>query len=553
MSSPDQLHSIPITPALSPVLSDRYVARWSHVLMTAVFATLFLFLSYLPLSTSITWLNVAEGRAIIDAGAASATPAQFALAEGMSHQSTGWLSRVVMASCESWGGAAALGSLQTAVTFSTFLLWAVCLHRITGRKSLVLIGVALSFYMAWPGLAVLRPGMFGSLIATLLLLALSRAPVWNHVKSVSSERSSGRLPLWSLPLTIALWANLDGSFLIGVAVIAAYLVGEVIDHLRSHSWRTLLANSQVRYWLITTELCCVATLLQPEVWSVWADILRGDFGLLGPASDLRQPLVLLSWSGAGFAGLWFTALFLFRLSRCRVRSVEVLLWCGGSAVLVCGVHLSTVVVPILIMALLRHATDVHRQWFDKFPAMAIRHRDQENPQAMKFSLSLVCLLLGWVAFALSPLSQPVLGGTERSEQQIYARGTPLELTSLLLKQRDPAMTWAPAPWADWLAWTLGPEAKFFASSQLGRFPAQVRRDYITVFNGNLGWDKVLDRYGVETLVVDKQSQSQLIRQAQSRDSAWKAVYEDQQGFVFRRRVADRFSLSKSQEGATTSW
>ena len=542
-----------MTSALTPVLSDRYVANWTHVLMTTAFGIMFLFLSYLPLQPSITWFQVSEGRLTLNGGRVGAMPPQFPLAEGMSDQSQSWLSKLLMASVEHWGGDAALGSMQTLVIFSTLLLLGLSFHRITGVNALTLGGVIFCFYMSWSQFTAFQTSTFGSLCATALLWLLSHASVWRQLNTSRTRQSANRFLLWSLPLLIALWANLDSSFLLGLAVVACCLVGQVIDHFRNHSWRRLLKNPQVLKWLFITEICCLTTLLQPEGFFVWTNLLQGDIGSLGPASIFHRPLTLLSWSGAGLSCLWLTALLLFRLSRSDVRSVEILLLCGGSAVLAVSAQQSAVVVPFIVLALTRHATNVHQQWRKKQASNLISEQNANKPQSMKFALSLTCLLLGWVSFALSPLSQPLLGGTGRSAEQMYGQGTPLALTAILQKQGDTSMAWAPAEWSDWLAWKLGSDAKFFTGSHLGRFPAQVRRDYVAVYRGEFGWNKILDRYGVETLIINKRSQTELLREAKSQNSDWRAVYEDDQCVLLRRRVSDRLAATRSEEGGTLSW
>ncbi len=553
MSSSNASQSIPLAPALKPVLSDRYVATWSDVLMVAAYALMFLFLSHLPLAPTVTWLNVAEGNAILDTGSVSSMRSLFPLTEGMYHQPLGWLSQVLMAALERWGGTAALGGLLTLAPLMTLMFIGMAVHRVTGHKSLVLIAVTWSFYMSWPQLSVLRTTMLGAMCASLMVWLLSHTSVWESRRTHSRSRGSIALLRWSVPALIVLWANLDGSVTIGLATVFAFLVGQVVDHLRGHSWRTLLANSQVRSWLLITEMCCVATLLQPAGWALWTDLIQGDLGLLGQTTEIQQPMLLLTWSGVGFIGCWLTSMLLFRLSRRRVRTVEVLLLLGGSAVLMGNIQLSIIVVPMLVMSLVRHATDIHRQWSTELPSKLMRRQPKASPQSMEFAQSLICLLLIWIAFALSPLSQPLLGGADRSPEQVYGQNTPIALASELRKQPGGEMTWAPAVWGDWLAWQLGPDAELFTGSQIGRLPQQARRDYAAVHRGDYGWEDILDRYGVENLVIDKLSQQGLLKRARNRDSEWKPIYEDQQSFVFRRKVADRFANSEPEFGAVASW
>jgi hypothetical protein len=62
-------------------------------------------------------------------------------------------------------------------------------------------------------------------------------------------------------------------------------------------------------------------------------------------------------------------------------------------------------------------------------------------------------------------------------------------------------------------------------------PRVVWSDYLRVTNGRSGWERTLDRYGVGTVIIDKQEQRPLLSLLQ-RNTDWQNVYEDDQGAIF---------------------
>jgi hypothetical protein len=71
----------------------------------------------------------------------------------------------------------------------------------------------------------------------------------------------------------------------------------------------------------------------------------------------------------------------------------------------------------------------------------------------------------------------------------------------------------------------------------GRFEArevQVWNDYLAVWRSRSDWQEVLDRYGVNTLVLSKADMAGFIRFVEQ-SPAWNEVYEDKLGVVYVRR------------------
>ena len=228
------------------------------------------------LSDPDTYLHVAAGRWMI---AHVALP----LRDPFSHSMAGapwvpheWLSEVVLASVYELAGWAGLALL-------TFLCFAVGLALLTR-----------ALLRRWePFSALIVVGLSGILLLPHLLarphtLALPVLVAW--CAALIGARDEGRAPpLLAIPL-MTLWANLHGSFMVGLA-LAGFLCAEAVWTSATPQQR----SENLRRWGGFIVLGTIAALLTPN----------GVRGLLLPFSLLNMPTLQQSfseWQSASFQG-----------------------------------------------------------------------------------------------------------------------------------------------------------------------------------------------------------------------------------------------------------
>jgi hypothetical protein len=225
-----------------------------------------------------------------------------------------------------------------------------------------------------------------------------------------------------------------------------------------------------------------------------------------------------------------------RHSRRTVRPTEVLLWASMMWMLAGAARMINWYAFALMVVLMPHMADILRR------ITAARALEQHgtleqfwaaHDQKRSFTLSLVAALLVWSAFAFSPLSFPVLGGVPRNPHTVHSRQTPLELSEHLRKNPPRNLVFTPQWWGDWLCWSGPPGMRVLMTTNLHLAPTTVWNDYLRLAAGAPGWDELLDRYNVQSLVADKELQSRLI-QAVRRLPGWTVTYEDDLGIVAER-------------------
>jgi hypothetical protein len=140
----------------------------------------------------------------------------------------------------------------------------------------------------------------------------------------------------------------------------------------------------------------------------------------------------------------------------------------------------------------------------------------------------------WLAFALSPASRFVLGGKERRAEQLYGGEAPLALTQFLVDHPPEGQIANPEGWGDWLVHKGPRDLQVFMTTRgILSSPARVWSDHLSISRGEPGFEDLLSRYRVNTIVADKPLQQKLAV-ALRRSTNWKIAYEDAQGLVATR-------------------
>ena len=75
----------------------------------------------------------------------------------------------------------------------------------------------------------------------------------------------------------------------------------------------------------------------------------------------------------------------------------------------------------------------------------------------------------------------------------------------------------------------------FANANLRTLPRQVQADYRKIYKGDGNWKRILDRYAVTDLVIDKKRQKELYRDVRVDRGVWYTVYQDNVALVMRRK------------------
>lgn len=525
-----------------PDFAEKLAIPRSYILVTVLFGVVFLYYSYIPLYHSDIWGHVIYGEWMLENGQLPEVDPYLDLVAGVPVTCTAWLGQVIFGAAFRSGEAEHISIIFGVTNLAMWLiLTTACYLRCRSIWSAV-AAAGLCWIAAWSRHAVVRPEIFGSLcFAALLLLVTIRTQ-----KSESSDElsSTSRAVLFHLGigLLFALWANLHGSYIVGIGVLGCQLLGRAIDAgVKSRTMKGVLHDRECWRWLVTCEVALLATLVNPY----GIDLLIHT--IVFPSNpNLRDvlewfSLEMVSYEGIEIGCSWIVLAILLRFSRVSFRPADVLMLSVFCLATVMRVRMQAWYAPIFAVVIAPHIADVYRRLVPETPP-------EEERSPLNACLAVFVI---WVCFAISPASTPVLGCGNRPADQVFNSATPHKLTEFLRTHSPGGQVLNPQWWGDWLA-AFGPrDVKLFMTTNAVHVaPRRVWQDYMALARVHRNFEATLDRYRVNTIVVHKELQVPLARKVRYMPG-WKIVYEDDLGLiVMRDEVADMIDTKSTVDSGS---
>ena len=224
-----------------------------------------------------------------------------------------WLFEVALYALYSWLGLAAVIVYRVALSLAV----TAALHRLVAQREPRFLVATLLTGIGVATISVLfdeRPWLFTILFTTLTL---------DIILDIRDGRPNRML--WLLPVFYALWANLHIQFVYGLGVLGLACMAPVADRLLHRDNASRLGSSGYRRLLLLTNLCLLATLLNPYHIRLYGVVVEyatqpGPFHLINElkALEFRGPY---DWSTLALTGA--AAFVLGR--RKRLGSFDILL------------------------------------------------------------------------------------------------------------------------------------------------------------------------------------------------------------------------------------
>lgn len=369
----------------------------------------------------------------------------------------------------------------------------------------------------------LRPQSISYLIGAVFLYAIYLF----RRKPMEAAPKMSRAWLAVFPLGTIVWVNSHGSFPIGLALIGIWLGDE--------AWRWLAARARhepdrslrpVAAPAIALGLSGLACLANPRGFAI-LDYLRALVS--HPAVQNLVP----EWAPPGF-DTPFGSIFLVGLLLCA--SLLIL-----SPQRPDFFQLAT----FLVFALLGLRTARGSAWFGLAMAPVLaghlpillnkvansrpNARDRSGSPAINLLFLGILLLMGGVSLPWFKDSLPLPG----SKAGLISRETPVDAARYLVDENLPQPIFNEVGFGSYLIWAA-PEFKTFVDTRIELFPPEVWEDYLYIGNALPGWEELLDRYGIETLMISPEGQAELAASAEA-SPRWRRAYRDQAAVIFVRK------------------
>ena len=526
-------------PPLTPVLSDAWALTPRHLVACTLGALLFVVYNYTRLFHTDIWGHVEYGLWILNNGSIPRFDPILELAEGVPIVPTAWLSQLLFGISYQLDGLSGVSNLFAVSVLLTYILFACTFKKRGGNWTTALLCCILFWGLTFHRNAVVRPELFGTLclawlfhlLATLEQIALNRSDGSRRI----SIRSARRRVLVQLPVLFCLWANLHGSFVVGLAVISCCLSGHAIQWIAGHyKPPQRLIEGSFPIMVICLELALIGTLINPSGLELWAYTL--SFSSNPNLSDILEWQRLSMYSVEGILAWFSIALIIvvFRFSRREIQPGEVILLVMFSILFCLRTRMIAWYSPVVVFVLSRHLGSL------RLPAItALRQHNSRS-----FTYSLLCLLCIWCTFSLSPISRHILGGKKRTVEQIVDSRTPVQATRYLIENPPSGQLMNPQWWGDWLH-LQGPAnlRPFMTTNSVHVAPTEVWKHYIQLANADpVTFTDLMRRYGITTIIVDKELQKPLtarVRRMADGSEHWSIDYEDRLCIIATRRRSNR--------------
>jgi hypothetical protein len=513
------------------------------VALVAVLGLFLLLLSYVPLWHTDVWGHLTFGRWIVQHGRLPdnalfpfTEPSPPGLHAYWLCQSglyltyrTGELAAGGDAGRQAEGGVQMVRALHTCVLAARFVILLLAMRRLGKSMAVAGLGLLLVLVLGSGHIAILRPQAFAELFFACVLFALSR--------DVLSRRA-----LLALPILLAVWANCHGSYTLGLALIACWLVGRTIGvafSRRTLRPATLFADLQIRRLLMALLLSIAAVaLLNPHGPYIFLNTYEMAQNPNVARMDEWQPIDFRQMEPAGWIFLIsLTVLIVTQVVSKKLYApgqVLLMLLFGVQAVL----HQRMLVWWLMLVPWLAAplwATVADRLW--------PRWQLPTNPASFRKTILagiIVAVLLLW-----SAPGQWLVSGSPVPLDHSVSKATPWQLAEQLRRPADsnylPALTGTLAAYGpekrffggifasetlgDYLLWSLPEDLPVFVSSHVHLYSAEHWQQCAVVKWGALGWEKVLADNGVNLIVVEGERHPHL-RDQVLQNAAWQVVLDE---------------------------
>ncbi len=365
-------------------------------------------------------------------------------------------------------GMVALKGLLTGLTLIFLML------SLRGPRVIKLSLLTIIWLLGWNHIYI-RPHLFSWMLASLLVLLLSRRIYW------------------ALPLLLLLWANSHGSVLLGVGIIGLYFLREL--------------SARHSYWpMIWIGLCLLVPLLNPlgiGIYTIFFQI-SAHTGFIG------------EWKSYGLntAAFWvLTGLFMlagYGWFKSQEKNPYDLILIGVLALLSFSSSRNGIMAAIFLAPFLdRWYTSLLSQgkpWTRQIPAW------------------------GFIILALALLGLRLNNGQALSFRLDHER-LPMAAIQFMQKYHLPGPVFNDYNFGGYFLWEAWPDYPVFIDGRTEVYQGRVLKEYLTVSRAQSGWERIMRKYDIRVMVIRPERE---IAKALLRHQDWDLVYFDYNSVIFIR-------------------
>jgi hypothetical protein len=450
------------------------------------------------------WWHLKTGELIAHSGAVPRTDPFSYTAFGQPWVVHEWLWELITFFVYRQGGYALAVLLSAVLVTLTYVLLYRLLRQLGVNEILSAVLVLWAAALALPNLGV-RPREVTHLFVVVFLSQLLR----------QRERHGGHL--WILPPVMLLWVNLHGGFVLGLGLLVLFIIGGAGEWWLSagESPRPLLTVG-----LVTVAAACInpggpRMLLYPFTYYSQNDNPSFRIVTEFQSPNFHEPLMLLFAAG-------MVLFIILGIRRDRPRVLDGLL----AAVFTVQALVSArqVATCALVMAPLLGLVLCERfRWAGELRPVRLPRQFIVLNWAL-----LVVLVVAGIAYA----ARPRLSAKLQLRSEPIPGPVPVAGAQFIEDQHLPAPVFNHQPWGGYLVYRWYPQRRVFIDGRIDMYGPTIVGDYVRIANVQPGWAEALEKYGVRTILIPKDSPLSLLLLEGQR---WQRVFQGEIEDVFVRK------------------
>ncbi len=491
--------------------------RIEHLWALAVLVGIFVFVNTHPIQPYDFWFHIATGREIIQTGRIPQQDTFSYTAFGYPYPSNNiyWLAQIFLFGVYDTGGPAWVILISSLVITSAYGILISIGYLLTRSWRAAAAGALFAAALSIDNWNV-RPQILAYLYASLCIWL-----IW-------SFQQNGRRPqLAFYPILMLFWVNSHGTFFIGMVLLVFWGLDEAWKVYalwrRHHQLRLNLLAPPLMIGLVSILAC----LVNPQGISIIQAItnVSSNRFIQNLIVEWQPPnftgysgilyLVLLTFSGLLLiynrrqTTLFQVLCFLF-FGVMGFRYVRAMIWFGFA--------LSPTVamgVSVFLNRFQRASGSLSTSRFFRL-----------------LNLAVLGLIVSLAVFSLPWFKQlwPVIP----EKRGLLAYNTPIEATKFLLDANLPGPVFHDMGFGSYLTWSAVPRYRVFVDPRIELYPAEIWEDYLKLNTAPPDWQKLLEKYGIQTLMLYRKDQVLLI-DAVEKSGSWVQQYQDPTAVIFTRR------------------
>jgi len=437
-----------------------------------------------------------------------------------------------------WGMAAVILASLLVICFTSVLLFRL-VRRQCGNP---LLAVVVMFFVTG-GSAVhwlARPHLFTLLFTVVFFSILERV-------------KEGRTQLlWYLPGLTLLWTNLHGGFFVGLILIGAYAAGQLLKALfeADADNRREAARRGLPY-VATAAGCALVTLVNPYTYHLHAHIFEyltdkyqyknivefQSFNFHHPVTVFFEPMLLLGLAAVVWSlmrGDYVYTLLIAgwaHLALVAVRNTPIFM-------IVASVPVAMMLQQMVVELPGKNLANWLRLGAARLQRFAADFGETDSIPRIHIASAAAVALLAALFYAPNA---PAKCRAEYDRTQYPAKAIAMLRTA---GASDTIFT--EDAWGGYLIYKLYPANKVFIDGRSDFYGSTFNEKYLDVMNVRYDWEKNLDQYHVNTILLPPTAS---LASTLKESRRWRPVYDDGVAIVFR--AADAGSSEANQVSAVS--